>query len=98
VIKIESAFGEQRELLSSKLQQVDGSRWFPSEVHYKALSNGQLHREEKLSIEVVQFNEPINDLTFDFIGMDVPIGHPISDHIAERSLVMGAEGPIEERR
>jgi hypothetical protein len=98
VIKIETAFEEQREVLRSKLQQVDGSRWFPSEVQYEAVSDGQLQREEKLSIEVVQFNEPIKDSTFDFIGMDIPIGHPISDHIAQRSLVMGAEGPIEKRQ
>ena len=56
-----------------------GKVWFPTSLHTLQLRNGEIIHEQRVEIEVVSLNEPLDLETFTFVGMGVPVGNSATD-------------------
>jgi len=72
--------------------------WFPSNVEYQSYTNEVLKTQETLTVEVEQFNWPIPEDVFEFVGMAVPVGREVYDFSGEtaKTMRLTTNGLVEE--
>lgn len=93
-ISIVKEYGGVKDELKCTVQHIKGQLWFPESVVYNRYTGDQLEYSENLSVEVVQFNEAIEDDVFSFRGMGTTPGKKIYDMIDNQMLIMTESGPI----
>jgi len=54
--------------------------WFPAEAEYQRIKGGQVTIHERLKVEALSFNEPLDETIFTPIAMNVPAGTAVYKH------------------
>lgn len=56
---------------------IESDVWFPSEVRFQSLRDGEILEEEQWYVEQAMFNQPIGPETFELAGLEIPDGHTV---------------------
>lgn len=72
------ARGEIRDSLDSEVVKEPGSGvWFPASCRYQRTVDDKVVQEEELRVQVIQFNQRVDPITFTLAGMNIPPDTPV---------------------
>jgi hypothetical protein len=77
VVRIEITAGKLMQAVESELAMLDSGYWFPRRCEYCSVRDGKDEVREKVEVEVLSLNKPVDPAVFTLAGMNIQRNTPI---------------------